>query len=222
MTENCLTYIELNPLHAMRQMPKNRSSVPFAWRLTVVILGVSCFCLLLTTGILGYMVFQVCRAAQSQDAFLKNVTTVPDSKLENTAFSETPHTSGSECNTCKNKWSCCGEDCYYFSYDLKNFNDSQNFCKQMGATLLKIEDEKELNFIQNQISSVWWTGLSRTGVSSSWTWEDNSAPLPKLFSDWDESKSGNCGSIRRSSMTVSDCSRYMRFICEKKIVCLAP
>ncbi|XP_053412705.1 natural killer cells antigen CD94-like [Nycticebus coucang] len=221
MSENCPTYTELKHLPAVRKMPKNRSSVPFAWRLTVVILGVSCFCLLLTTGVLGYMVFQVCPAAQSQEAPLKNVTTVPNSILENMAFTEIPYTPGSECITCKHKWSCCGEDCYYFSCDLKDFQESRKFCNQMNSTLLKIEDEKELNFIQNQVSSLWWTGLSRKGASSSWTWEDNSTPLPKLFTDWDESKHGNCGIIRGTSMAVSDCFRHMHFICEKKITCLA-
>ena len=45
---------------------------------------------------------------------------------------------------CKSKWSCCGRKCYYFSDELKNFEESKKICKEMDSTLLKIEDKEEL------------------------------------------------------------------------------
>ncbi|KAJ8790955.1 hypothetical protein J1605_021049 [Eschrichtius robustus] len=83
----------------------------------------------------------------------------------------------------------------------------------MNSTLLKIEDEKELNFIQSQLSYFYWVGLSRKGTRSPWKWEDN-LPLFLKF-DWKESKDGNCASIAATRMAVSDCSKFMYYICEK-------
>jgi hypothetical protein len=51
---------------------------------------------------------------------------------------------GSRRNTCTSQWSCCEENCYYFSHEFKNFEDSKKFCKKLDSTLLKIEDKKEL------------------------------------------------------------------------------
>nr|XP_012596942.1 C-type lectin domain family 7 member A-like isoform X2 [Microcebus murinus] len=183
MSENCGTHTELKHLPAMRQMPNNGASVPFAWCFTVVILGVLCFILLLTTRVLGYMVFQVHQAARSQEASLKNVTEQHNSTLENGAFPDKPFIPGTESSKCKTKWSRHGKNCYYFSREEKNFEDSKKFCKKMDSTLLKIDDEEELNFIQNQISHLYhssWIGLSRKGMSRPWKWEDNSEPLPKM------------------------------------------
>ena len=44
----------------------------------------------------------------------------------------------------KSKWSCCGQKCYYFLDELKNFEDSKKICKEMDSTLLKLEDKEEL------------------------------------------------------------------------------
>ncbi|XP_034500758.1 killer cell lectin-like receptor 5 [Ailuropoda melanoleuca] len=50
----------------------------------------------------------------------------------------------------------------------------------MDSKLVKIEDEKELSFLQSQVSYYTWIGLSGKGISSSWTWEDNSPPFLKI------------------------------------------
>ncbi|XP_075863967.1 killer cell lectin-like receptor 2 [Microcebus murinus] len=177
MSENCTTYAELKHFPAMRQMPNNEAeeqtiytkvksypsdsnqknsesspktgtSVPFAWCLAVVILSVSCFFLLLTTGVLGFLVFQVHQAAQSQEAPLKNVTEQHNSTLENGAFTDKPFTPGTESSKCKTEWSRHGKNCYYFSREEKNFEDSKKFCKKMDSTFLKIDDEEELVIIE--------------------------------------------------------------------------
>ncbi|CAI9166245.1 unnamed protein product [Rangifer tarandus platyrhynchus] len=187
------------------------SSVPFPWLFTVVILGIFCFLLLLTTGILGFMVFQ----GRLPEPPLDNGTQ-ENSTSKTMTLKEKPLNTGKKC---KSKWSCCGQKCYYFSDELKNFEDSKKICKEMGSTLLKIEDEEELNFIQSQLSYFYWIGLSREGTGNQWTWEDKSRPFLKF--DWKESDKGNCARIATMKMSASDCSRFMHFICEKRIACLA-
>lgn len=51
---------------------------------------------------------------------------------------------GGRSGTCKLKWTCCGENCYYFSKESKNFEDSKKFCERMDSKLVKIEDQQEL------------------------------------------------------------------------------
>ncbi|KAM9684396.1 killer cell lectin-like receptor 5 isoform 2-T2 [Dama dama] len=181
------------------------SSVPFPWLFTVVILGIFCFLLLLTTGILGFMVFQ----GRLPEPPLDNGTQENSTSI-NMTLKEKPLDTGKKC---KSKWSCCGQKCYYFSDELKNFEESKKICKEMDSTLLKIEDKEELNFIQSQLSYFYWIGLSRKGTRNQWTWEDKSISFLKF--DWKESNEGNCAYIKATKMSASDCSRFMHFICEK-------
>ncbi|XP_043296774.1 natural killer cells antigen CD94-like isoform X2 [Cervus elaphus] len=187
------------------------SSVPFPWLFTVVILGIFCFLLLLTTGILGFMVFQ----GRLPEPPLVNGTQ-ENSTSKTMTLKEKPLNTGKKC---KSKWSCCGQKCYYFSDELTSFEESKKICKEMGSTLLKIEDEEELNFIQSQLSYFYWIGLSRKGTGNQWTWEDKSRPFLKF--DWKESDKGHCASIKATKISASNCSRLMHFICEKWIACLA-
>ncbi|XP_043297010.1 C-type lectin domain family 9 member A-like isoform X3 [Cervus canadensis] len=136
--------------------------------------------------------------------------TQENSASKNMTFKEKPLSRGNEC---KSKWSCCGQKCYYFSDELKNFEESKKICKEMDSTLLKIEDKEELNFIQSQLSYFYWIGLSHKGPRNQWTWEDKSMPFLKF--DWKESNGGNCAYIKAMKMSASDCSRFMHFICEK-------
>lgn len=45
--------------------------------------------------------------------------------------------------TCQGSWSCCGKDCYYFSKTEKNWMESKKSCQELGASLIKIDDQEE-------------------------------------------------------------------------------
>lgn len=185
--------------------PKEKGpSVPLAWFLATVILGIFCFFLLLTVGILGFKVFQ----GGSWKPSLNNET-----QEDNMSLREKTLTRGKEISTCRTKWSCCGQKCYYFSNELKNFKESQHSCKEMGSTLLKIDDQEELIFIQSHLSYFYWIGLSRKSSTSYWTWEDNTRHF--LDFDWKDSKDGNCASISAKKITATDCAKLIYYICEK-------
>ncbi|XP_065797348.1 killer cell lectin-like receptor 2 isoform X2 [Muntiacus reevesi] len=206
-----------------------RDSPSAGEKLIIVILGIICFVLMYT--IVRVITFiprnQISEQNKSspvtkvqKEVFQGRLPESPmdngtqeDSASESITFKEKPLNRGKEC---KSKWSCCGQKCYYFSDELKNFEESKKICKEMDSTLLKIEDKEELNFIQSQLSYFYWIGLSRKG--NQWTWEDKSMPFLKL--DWKESDKGNCARIAATKMSASDCSRFMHFICEKRIACL--
>ncbi|XP_063094264.1 C-type lectin domain family 7 member A-like [Cavia porcellus] len=217
--------VKKNPLHINQtkiktESPKEKeSSVPIAWRCTVVILAGLCFFLLLTNGVLGFMVFQGFLTDQSPKYPLENTTQEDESHVQSLPFTLEPTSTGGENIGFKDKWSCCGQSCYYFSTTIKNFEDSRKLCKEMDSTLLKIDDAQELNFIQGQISYFTWIGLSRERISRHWTWEDNSTPF--IPSVWNDSQTGNCGRLAPTKVTDYDCSKLIYYICEKKNVCLA-
>ncbi|XP_045686098.1 killer cell lectin-like receptor 2 [Phyllostomus hastatus] len=87
--------------------PKGKgSSVPFTWSLTVVILGIFCFLFLVTTGILGLVVFQGHHEYQPQKPPLDNVTQEDNSMLKNITFIEELLHTGSKSSTCERKRAC--------------------------------------------------------------------------------------------------------------------
>nr|XP_023410094.1 killer cell lectin-like receptor 2 isoform X2 [Loxodonta africana] len=127
-----------------RSSKEKGSSVPFSWYLTVVILGSFCFLLLLTNGILGFMVFQGHQADQPQKPPLDNITQEDKYESKNMSFPEKSCNTGNKTSTCKSKWLCCEESCYHFSHELMKFEESKKLCKRMNSKLLKIEDKEEL------------------------------------------------------------------------------
>ncbi|XP_045712307.1 C-type lectin domain family 7 member A-like [Phyllostomus hastatus] len=232
MNEKNTTYIYLKHLPSKKHMPKekikgppmysevknttsnsnqtkitrNKSSkrkvpsVPFTQCLTVVIIGIFCFFLLVTTGILGLMVFQGHHKCQPQKPPLED-----NSMLKNIPVVVEPFNTGNN-STCERKWSCCGEKCYYFSHELKSFEESRRSCNKMNSALLKIDDEKELvinlpsDFLEKIIIPL--RKLRNTA-------------LPLNLSNWQEPKSGNCARMTARKMVASECSKSSYYVCEK-------
>uniref|UniRef100_A0A673U3K5 C-type lectin domain-containing protein n=2 Tax=Suricata suricatta TaxID=37032 RepID=A0A673U3K5_SURSU len=149
-----------------------------------------------------------------------NRTQQDKSTVENLTTTEFPLDTGHKKDVCKTRWSCCGDKCYHFSRDFKTFQESKTICKSMRASLVKIEDENELNFIRTQMSYFTWIGLSRKGASSSWKWEDNSTSSLQMIRNWREPKDGNCASITKTRISASHCSNSRPFICEKRFSCV--
>lgn len=45
--------------------------------------------------------------------------------------------------SCQGRWSCCGENCYYFSEEEKTWNESEASCRLLGSHLAKIDNREE-------------------------------------------------------------------------------
>ncbi|XP_059743049.1 killer cell lectin-like receptor 2 isoform X2 [Bos taurus] len=172
----------------MRDSPSARE------KLIVVILGIVCFVLMYT---IVRVITSIPRTQISEQNKSSLVTKLQKVKVFQGGLPEPPLDNGTQENSaskimtfkkkplnrgekCKSKWSCCGQKCYYFLDELKNFEESKKSCKEMDSTLLKIEDKEELNFIQSRLSYYfYWIGLSRKGTRNQWTWEDKSMPFLK-------------------------------------------
>ncbi|XP_057347522.1 C-type lectin domain family 7 member A isoform X2 [Manis pentadactyla] len=80
-------------------------------------------------------------------------------------------------SSCPPNWIMHEHSCYLFSKSLVVWNRSKIQCSQLGATLLKIDNLEELDFMVKQVSTLpdysFWIGLSRQ-PEGPWLWEDGS------------------------------------------------
>lgn len=69
------------------------------------------------------------------------------------------------CGSCKEKWFCCGRNCYYFSQEWLTWEESVKSCHSKDSSLVKIDDNKEL------VSSLWGPDKVLWGAGTAWVKE---------------------------------------------------
>lgn len=75
---------------------------------------------------------------------------------------------------------CCGIKCYYFIMDKKQWKECEQACQGCKLSLLTIDDEDELKFLQLQVTpDSYWIGLSYDNKKHDSAWIDNN---PSKFS----------------------------------------
>nr|XP_023395606.1 NKG2-D type II integral membrane protein-like [Loxodonta africana] len=91
-----------------------------------------------------------------------------DSKEKNTSCTKevedhsiVPPSTEIACGQCQEKWSCYGENCYYFSKEEKTWNNNKKSCQDLDSSLVKIDDKDEQKFIQPQINYNHGVGLQK-------------------------------------------------------------
>ncbi|XP_039078241.1 C-type lectin domain family 7 member A isoform X2 [Hyaena hyaena] len=127
--------------------------------------------------------------------------------------------------SCPPNWVTHENNCYLFRTSLASWNRSKNQCSQLHSNLLKIDSEKELEFIVRQVSSqpdnAFWIGLSRPQTEGPWLWEDSSIFSYTLFqirsTETQENSPHNCVWIHLSIIYDQLCSLPSYSICEKKL-----
>ncbi|XP_045320150.1 C-type lectin domain family 7 member A isoform X2 [Leopardus geoffroyi] len=134
-------------------------------------------------------------------------------------------TTGAFSNSCPPNWIIHENNCYLFRTSLASWNSSKKQCSQLHSNLLKIDSEKELEFIMKQASSQpdnsFWIGLSRHQTEGPWLWEDGSRFSSDLFqirsTEIQENSSHDCVWIHLSIIYDQLCSLPSYSICEKKL-----
>ncbi|KAM7114825.1 C-type lectin domain family 7 member A isoform 2-T2 [Molossus nigricans] len=177
-----------------------------SWRSIAVFLGILCLITLVVAVVLGTK--GIWRTNPRNDP-LKNDSS-PSGVLS------TP---------CPPNWILSENSCYLFSISLHSWNRSKSRCSQLGSSLLKIDSLKELDFIENQVSSTpynsFWIGLSRPSAEGPWLWEDGSKFSSNLFqirsTGVQENSPRNCVWIHVSAIYDQPCDVPSYSICEKKL-----
>ncbi|XP_052031041.1 killer cell lectin-like receptor 5 [Apodemus sylvaticus] len=71
-------------------------------------------------------------------------------------------------------WFCFGIKCYSFIMDRQTWSGCKQKCMNYRLSLLKIDDEDELKFLQLQVfRNSYWIGLSYDNKRKVWEWIDN-------------------------------------------------
>ncbi|KAK3083550.1 hypothetical protein FSP39_025259 [Pinctada imbricata] len=139
----------------------------------------------------------------SQTTSLTKSSTTRDSAMSSsssvasTTIVSTSSSSSSSSSTTKVPHNCSADTlrynnhCYYFSTEIKYWEESRQLCKGRNAHLLKIDDMNEELFIEKTLrglmtagkipATLWGYYMGAHLVQGQWEWEDGT---PVVFDDW--------------------------------------
>ncbi|XP_055970856.1 NKG2-D type II integral membrane protein [Sorex fumeus] len=120
------------------------------------------------------------------------------------------------CGPCPPNWLCYRNNCYQFFYESKSWYQSQASCMSHNATLLKIYNREEQDFLK-LVKSYHWMGL-RILTNESWQWEDGSILSSDVVTIV-EMQNGNCAVYGSNFKGYTEnCSTPNTYICMKRTV----
>uniref|UniRef100_M3ZIB8 C-type lectin domain family 10 member A-like n=1 Tax=Xiphophorus maculatus TaxID=8083 RepID=M3ZIB8_XIPMA len=124
---------------------------------------------------------------------------------------------------CPLDWTRLGSDCYFFSQQHLNWNQSKSWCERKSAHLLILHSNQEWDFVtKKSVPDLYWVGLT-DGRTGRWEWV-NQTPYtierryvwtPGRLDTWTSSNE-DCAHLH-SNGRLNDihCSTTMRFICQR-------
>nr|NP_444380.1 killer cell lectin-like receptor subfamily A, member 20 [Mus musculus]AAF97606.1 lectin-related NK cell receptor LY49T [Mus musculus] len=230
------------------QMPREacyrKYSVP--WKLIVIACGILCFLLLVTVVLLAIKINKKhelqetlncndnCSTTQSDinlmDELLRNksIECRPGNDLleslnkeQSRWYSETKTLLDSSQHTGRGfeiYWFCYGIKCYYLIMDRKPWNGCKQSCQNSGLSLLKIDDEDELKFLQLVVpSDSCWIGLSYDNKKKDWAWIDNGPSKLALNTTKYNIRDGGCMLLSKTRLDNDNCDKSFFCICGKRL-----
>ncbi|XP_066109252.1 killer cell lectin-like receptor subfamily F member 1 isoform X2 [Saccopteryx bilineata] len=117
---------------------------------------------------------------------------------------------------CPSEWLKYQEKYYWFSNELKSWNDSYGYCSGRKSHLLIIQDQLEMDFIQKNLkqSNYVWIGLNFTSQKRTWKWVDGSPLASEIFSIKGPAKENSCAAIKGNKIYSETCSGVLKWICQ--------
>ncbi|XP_021546317.1 killer cell lectin-like receptor 2 [Neomonachus schauinslandi] len=238
----------LRPGGTQRPGKNDGKGFSVTWHLIAVILGILCLLLSVTVALLGTKIFQYIQENHQlgemignltrehhilqNDSYLKerlltNMTlgynilkneSLQQKKEQDLLFADRRCQKENEGKLYENRWSCCGIKCYYFIPESKNWNGCKQTCQSYNSSLLKINDEDELAFIQPQTyRNNYWIGLSYDDREQKWKWIDTGPPFGINYTFMSSSGRGQCAFLTSTRITTIGCSKTYKCICEERI-----
>lgn len=134
--------------------------------------------------------------------------------------------------TCEAEWTSFGSSCYklYTSTSAQDRKKPKVNCQNVGGTLVKIETDKENDFIKNEYlntKGMYWIGLSDIDKEGEWKWTDGIGLTG--YKKWKSGQPNNkgdqdCVAILGGDYNVGHhnaewndlkCSKQLGYICKK-------
>ncbi|XP_032761447.1 killer cell lectin-like receptor 2 [Rattus rattus] len=114
-------------------------------------------------------------------------------------------------------WFCCGMKCYYFITDNVQWNGCKQICQACSLSLLKIDDEDEMNFLKSQLQGKrYWIGLTYNKSLKNWQWIGDPHKLDLAGVNLAHDR-GNCPFLTSFQIDDDDCAKKHGCICEKRL-----
>uniref|UniRef100_A0A8I6A542 Killer cell lectin-like receptor, subfamily A, member 2 n=2 Tax=Rattus norvegicus TaxID=10116 RepID=A0A8I6A542_RAT len=114
-------------------------------------------------------------------------------------------------------WFCCGMKCYYFITDNVQWNGCKQICQACSLSLLKIDDEDEMNFLKSQLQGKrYWIGLTYNKSPKKQQWIGDPPKLDVAGVNLGHDR-GNCAFLSSFQIDNEDCAKTCGCICEKRL-----
>nr|KAF6452000.1 C-type lectin domain family 1 member B [Molossus molossus] len=118
---------------------------------------------------------------------------------------------------CDKNWRNFEGSCYGFFRHNLTWEESKRYCTNLNATLLKIANQKILEYIKSRTALIRWVGLSRKNSSPVWKWEDGSAPFKNMTELSENARENmNCAYFHNGKIHPTFCENKHYLMCEKK------
>ncbi|XP_043954489.1 C-type lectin domain family 10 member A [Gambusia affinis] len=128
---------------------------------------------------------------------------------------------------CPIDWTRLGSDCYFFSQQHLNWNQSKSWCERNRAHLVILNSDQEWDFVtKTSVPNLYWVGLT-DGRTGRWEWVNQTPYIierrrwcPGQPDAWTGHGMGpgdeDCAHLH-SNGRLNDvhCSTTMRFICQR-------
>uniref|UniRef100_A0A8C3XY46 C-type lectin domain-containing protein n=1 Tax=Catharus ustulatus TaxID=91951 RepID=A0A8C3XY46_CATUS len=134
---------------------------------------------------------------------------------------------------CPHGWVGYNGVCYYFSRDQGTWEQGQERCSELGASLAILKDEEMVSeglrtlFLRNPPSKNsrsspkkptrhFWIGLSVPVAGTGWMWENGSDLDQDFQLDLGKRGPGACGTLKGSGIVSQDCNTRLQWICKRE------
>nr|XP_060514383.1 natural killer cells antigen CD94 isoform X1 [Panthera onca] len=173
------------------------------WNLISGILGVICLSLMATTGVL----LKHLLTKQSIQSTMPTMSPGLTTEIQKEA----------DCCSCQEKWIGNQCNCYFFSTELKTWEESRDFCASQNSSLLQMQNTDELHFMRSS-TSFYWIGLHYSEKHRAWLWENNSNVSQDLLPLIQDLNTKKCVVYSPNLRALDEpCGSTYRFICKQQL-----